>query len=238
LQVSAVYKISCSVSGNLYIGSSKDVYRRWILHRCDLRKDRHHAFKLQRAWNKHGEDSFAIEILEAVPDLAELIARERYWLLALRPKYNSSLDPVATNTGKKLGPLSAETKEKIRIAVTGFRHTEENKAKMRGPRKPVRTAMTEAEHAAARQRGNAQKSAALKGRPWTPARREADRLSTNRGGTSLKGRAWSDKRRSANADRKPMSPEDRKRISDAMRILRANNPDWGKKRGLRNPPAA
>jgi group I intron endonuclease len=134
-----IYRIVCLPSGHCYVGSSQDTRKRWHLHRCALRHGKHHSFVLQRAWDKHGEQAFTIEILEPVEDPGKLRAREQFWLDTLSPKYNLCPDAnPAPTRGKTLGPLSEERRQKISEAVIGFRHTEEARTKMRGRRRPLR----------------------------------------------------------------------------------------------------
>lgn len=63
-----VYRITCIVSGNYYIGSSADIEKRWKSHSWHLKKGKHYSQRLQECWNKHGEGSFEFELLEEVPD--------------------------------------------------------------------------------------------------------------------------------------------------------------------------
>lgn len=103
---SVVYRIVNLKTGQCYVGSACRFYYRQCGHISDLRKNKHHSKYLQRSWNKHGEDSFAFEILEQVPIKSQLLQREQYWLDALRPAYNSY--PIA---GSPLG--SKKTPEQI-----------------------------------------------------------------------------------------------------------------------------
>lgn len=52
------YSIQNNINGKSYSGSSTDVKKRWKTHKRTLRKGNHHSIKLQRAWDKYGEDSF------------------------------------------------------------------------------------------------------------------------------------------------------------------------------------
>ena len=61
--ISGIYQIRNSVNGKLYVGSSMDVRSRWATHRRELARGTHHSIKLQRAWNKYGCDSFALDVL-------------------------------------------------------------------------------------------------------------------------------------------------------------------------------
>ena len=81
--------------GRVYIGSSDDILRRWKSHLSQLRDGRHHNYRLQAAWNEHGEAAFAFTVVEEVADLADLIAAEQRQLnaaLCAGPVYNLALD--------------------------------------------------------------------------------------------------------------------------------------------------
>lgn len=61
--VSGVYLIQCMENGRNYIGSSKDIYRRWSTHKKDLEKGVHHNIYLQEDWSRFGCDKFSFDIL-------------------------------------------------------------------------------------------------------------------------------------------------------------------------------
>ena len=63
-----------------YIGSSKDIERRWRDHVALLRSGRHPNPYLQAAWDKYGEAAFEFYVIEEVANEADLLAREQYWL--------------------------------------------------------------------------------------------------------------------------------------------------------------
>lgn len=78
-RISGVYKITCTPSGKVYIGSSKDIRQRWFDHTSKLRKNKHSNPHLQAAWNKYGVDNFLIEVVEEVlPD--RCFERENWWI--------------------------------------------------------------------------------------------------------------------------------------------------------------
>jgi len=81
--ISGIYKIKNIVDEKYYIGSSKNINRRWDKHRWRLRSNKHENIILQRAWNKYGEENFIFEIVEEC---------ETYMLLELEQKY-LNLDP-------------------------------------------------------------------------------------------------------------------------------------------------
>ena len=61
---SGIYKITNLKNGKFYIGSSKDIERRWWEHTNELDKNIHINKKLQNAWNFYGKDNFKFEIIE------------------------------------------------------------------------------------------------------------------------------------------------------------------------------
>ena len=56
-----VYIIKNTVNGRVYVGSSKNIQRRIEGHKYALKRNQHHAIKMQRAWNKYGPDAFVFE---------------------------------------------------------------------------------------------------------------------------------------------------------------------------------
>lgn len=86
-----VYKICCSKTQKIYIGSSVRAYGRWSCHISLLRKGTHHSIHLQRAFNKHGEESFSFEIIEETQK-NDLLLREQFWIDEYKPRiYNCLL---------------------------------------------------------------------------------------------------------------------------------------------------
>ena len=128
---SGIYKITCTANKRIYIGSANNLYRRQYEHFRVLRQNKHHNPHIQRAWNKHGEQSFTFEVLELVLPMS-LTAREQYWLNKLKPfgrkGFNVAQDTVSNNLGKKLSP---EQIEKIRQRQTGKKASPETREKMR-----------------------------------------------------------------------------------------------------------
>lgn len=109
-----VYKIENLVNGKIYVGSSCKISFRWKRHLYHLRHNIHNNKKLQRSYNKHGEDSFLFEILElCTPE--ELFIREQAWIDTLHPYYN-----ISKVAGSILGyKHSEETKDRIRTYWVG-----------------------------------------------------------------------------------------------------------------------
>ena len=62
-KVSGVYRITCNKNNKNYIGVSKDIRKRWTEHIGQLRRKIHHSTKLQKDYNKYGEDAFEFRII-------------------------------------------------------------------------------------------------------------------------------------------------------------------------------
>lgn len=104
-----VYKIINNITGDFYIGSSIKFNLRIDIHKRKLRANKHHSPILQNSWNKYGERSFSVEIVERVQNKELLISREQYWLDTLRPKFN-----CCKTAGSPMGvKRSLKTRRKI-----------------------------------------------------------------------------------------------------------------------------
>ena len=84
-----IYKITNLVNGKIYYGSSKDIEKRWRIHKNNLNNNKHHNIKLLNAWNKYGEENFKFDIIEECNETI-LLEREQYYL-DLKPDYNIGL---------------------------------------------------------------------------------------------------------------------------------------------------
>ena len=130
---SGIYKIRNLSNDKCYVGSAANVFKRWRVHKCYLKSNKHRNVHLQRAWNRHGEQNFVFEVIEEVQDKIKLIEREQYYLDALRPEYN-----ICAIAGSCLGiKRSAEVKQKMSEAKKGEKHpfygktfSEEHRQKM------------------------------------------------------------------------------------------------------------
>jgi group I intron endonuclease len=67
-KIRGIYAITHIESGRTYIGSSKNINRRFSSHKRDLKNKLHHNPHLQASWDKYGELSFRFEILEEILD--------------------------------------------------------------------------------------------------------------------------------------------------------------------------
>jgi len=75
-----VYKIVSRSSGRCYVGSSKDIEKRFKQHLSDLNNGSHHSNKLQEEFLKFGKYNLSLEVIEIVEDESQLEKREQYWI--------------------------------------------------------------------------------------------------------------------------------------------------------------
>lgn len=124
--VSGIYLITNTINGHRYVGSSADVDMRWSQHKWNAGKNKHINPHFQHAWNKYGQQAFAFEVLEIVPDPADLVTIEQYYLDWLEPEYN--ICPVA---GSCLGrACSKQHRARISASHKGKVLSEEHKTKI------------------------------------------------------------------------------------------------------------
>lgn len=88
-KISAVYKITNTITGDFYIGSSKNIKNRWAAHKCQSTWNEHPNNPLYLDMKKYGIDKFAFEILEEV-ESASLKEAEQQFIETLKPTYNSN----------------------------------------------------------------------------------------------------------------------------------------------------
>lgn len=80
------------VTGDLYVGSSKNIKVRWYKHKSLLKNGKHENKKLQNAVLKYGLHNFNFEILETIDDI-EVFSKKRNeieqkWKDSLKASYN------------------------------------------------------------------------------------------------------------------------------------------------------
>ena len=88
MKISGVYKITNTVTGDFYIGSSKNIERRWKAHKEPSRWSNNPNILLYRDFQKYGVDKFEFQILANVePD--QLKETEQQFIEKLQPTYNN-----------------------------------------------------------------------------------------------------------------------------------------------------
>ena len=87
MKISGIYRITNTITGDFYIGSSKDVKRRWREHKRQSRLKQHPNNPLYQDMRKYGVDKFELEILEEV-EIEKLKEMEQQFIETLKPTYN------------------------------------------------------------------------------------------------------------------------------------------------------
>lgn len=87
MKISGVYKITNNITGDFYIGSSKNIKQRWTSHRSPSTWKNWPGIKLYKAMAQYGRDNFTIEVIEETTDLHN---REQYYIEQLKPSYNNN----------------------------------------------------------------------------------------------------------------------------------------------------
>ena len=86
--ISGIYKIINTITGDFYIGSSKNIKNRWINHKCPSTWNRHLNNPMYLDIQKYGIDKFSFQILEEV-EIAHLKEKEQQFIEKMHPTYNS-----------------------------------------------------------------------------------------------------------------------------------------------------
>lgn len=115
--ISGIYKIVNLKNGKFYLGSSKNIKRRWYIHKSSLKHNKHHCTYLQRSWNKHGGQNFSFEVIKEMPGATEpeLLAEEAKLTSELKPQYN--IGSVGGGDNLTNNPNREEIIEKIVISM-------------------------------------------------------------------------------------------------------------------------
>lgn len=87
MKISGVYKITNTITGDFYIGSSKDIKSRWANHKSPSTWVKRPGMKLYQVFAKYGLANFTFEVIEETSDIYK---REQYWIEQLKPNYNSN----------------------------------------------------------------------------------------------------------------------------------------------------
>jgi len=100
--LSGIYLIQ--INEKKYVGSSVNLYKRIRVHLTTLNKNCHENQHLQRLYNKYGETSLLISVLEFCTniDYKDLLEREKYYIELLKADINMKMDPVTQNNCKTI----------------------------------------------------------------------------------------------------------------------------------------
>ena len=88
MKICGIYKITNTITGDFYIGSSKNVKKRWTNHKCQSRWKQHPNNPMYIDMQRYGVDKFAFEILEEI-EADKLKETEQQFIETLKPSYNN-----------------------------------------------------------------------------------------------------------------------------------------------------
>jgi GIY-YIG catalytic domain len=80
IDVQGIYKIINEATGKYYVGSSKNIPRRWKKHLAMLNGKYHANKHLQSSWIKYGKEQFKFLVVEKVPETLSLTDVEQKYL--------------------------------------------------------------------------------------------------------------------------------------------------------------
>ncbi len=82
-----IYALRCVTTGEAYIGcTAGKLGKRAREHRCLLKAGKHGSKRLQQRWDEVGQSGFRMEVVESLPNDADVIQkreRELHWLRTL-----------------------------------------------------------------------------------------------------------------------------------------------------------
>ena len=98
---SGIYKITCLYNNKIYIGSSKNIPKRWKRHISNLKNNTHVNIHLQRSFNKYGINFFSLDIIENC-SIELLLEKEQYYLDNIKPYKHGFNISKGSNGGDNL----------------------------------------------------------------------------------------------------------------------------------------
>ena len=87
-KIIGIYKITNTITGDFYIGSSKDVKKRWRAHKWQSTWKKYPNYPIYQDMQKYGVDKFIFEILAEVEE-DSLKEAEQQFIEMLNPTYNN-----------------------------------------------------------------------------------------------------------------------------------------------------
>lgn len=97
--ISGIYKITNIITGNFYIGSSKNIYLRCADHKKPSSLKRYKSQQLYKDFVLYSIQNFKFEIIEELSE--NLKGLEQYYINLLKPYYNIKRDIYKYNKNKK-----------------------------------------------------------------------------------------------------------------------------------------
>lgn len=141
---SGLYAIENTRTGDVYVGSTIMLNKRFRFHRYYLATNRHPNARLQRAWNRDGEDAFRYVVLVRVApgQVREMEQRLLDQVVGRPDCYNISRNAKAPMDGRRQTP---EANAKVSARFKGRPKSLEHRAKIAAA---LRGKVRSAEHSA------------------------------------------------------------------------------------------
>lgn len=125
---SGIYRITNTINGKFYIGSTNNFRRRYRDYKCDYNKEKLHNIYLYRSLKKYGLENFTYEIECRCP-VEYLVKLEKHIIQSLNPDFNLDFNIVCNRNSLQLEEyknkrrqILKETKEKLG-EIVNFRKT-------------------------------------------------------------------------------------------------------------------
>ena len=87
MKICGIYKITNTITGDFYIGSSKNIKERWAHHKCPSSWNDNPNSPMYQDMKNYGTDKFEFQVIEEVEE-SFLKEREQYFIETLKPTYN------------------------------------------------------------------------------------------------------------------------------------------------------
>ena len=87
MKICGIYKITNPITGDFYIGSSKNVKRRWAAHKWPSVWKKYPNKQLYKDMIKYGVDKFEFQVIAEV-EVDKLKEAEQQFIETLNPTYN------------------------------------------------------------------------------------------------------------------------------------------------------
>ena len=129
-KICGIYKITNTITGDFYIGSSKNVKRRWSSHKWPSVWKKHPNKQLYKDMIKYGVDKFEFQVIAEV-EVDKLKEKEQQFIETLNPTYNNinadGLNIERYKETKKEYQKSDKGKESKRKANNKYKKSDKGK---------------------------------------------------------------------------------------------------------------
>jgi hypothetical protein len=118
-KIIGIYKIQSRIKPErVYIGSASNMLHRWVEHKHQLRNGKHHSPKLQRHYDKYGEDDLIFELVEniGVKDRSLIMEREKFYINFFRQEDDNK--PYFNICSEPHSSLGVKRSEEICLAIS------------------------------------------------------------------------------------------------------------------------